>query len=319
MTPEQTAKWLLDHDGYLILTHRRPDGDTIGSAAALCEGLRNAGKVAYILENPDITENYRPFADPFWAPQSFIPDTVISVDLASFTMFPVTGLQYEHSVALAIDHHPSNTLYAKESCIDGTCAACGEILYEILMIINGSLTKTICDALYVAIATDTGCFSFSNTTANTLRVAGLLVGAGADNQSINHKFFRTKTRGRILIEGMIYSGIQFYYEGKVAIITITNEMMLKAGVTENDMDDIAAIPGSVENTLVGITVKELKDGTGCKISVRTGSEVNSNTLCAKFGGGGHAMASGCTIELPVEQSKSALIDALREFFPGINP
>ena len=319
MSPEQTARWLLAHDGYLILPHRRPDGDTIGSAAALCDGLRQAGKTAYILDNPEITDNYRPFADPFWAPADFVPETVVSVDLASFSLFPDTALAYEHAVALAIDHHPSNTLYAENVCLDGACAACGEILYEILMTMNGSLSQTACDALYVAIASDSGCFAFANTTANTLRVASLLVAAGADNRGINRKYFRTKTRGRILIEGMIYSGIEFYYAGRVSIITITNEMMTKAAVTENDMDDIAAIPGSVEGALVGITVKELKNGGGSKISVRTGPEVDSNALCAKFGGGGHAMASGCTIALPVEQAKAALLAALGENFPGIDP
>ena len=140
--------------------------------------------------------------------------------------------------------------------------------------------------------------------------------AGADNRGINRKLFRTKSRGRILIEGMIYSGIEFYYGGRAAIITITNEMMRLAGVTENDMDDIAAIPGSVEGTLVGITVKELPAG-GSKVSVRTGPEINSNALCAKFGGGGHAMASGCTTDMSVQDTKKAFIAALAESFPGI--
>ena len=319
MNPKQTAQWLNGRDNFLILTHRRPDGDTIGCAAALADGLRQAGKKAYILPNPDTTEKYRPFAQPYWADEGFEPETVVTVDIASFGLFPSTGIKYENSVALSIDHHPSNTGYAENSCIDGTCAACGEIVYEILIALNGSLSKQAADALYTAIASDSGCFAFANTTANTLKTAALLVQAGADNRELNRTLFRTKTRGRIKIEGMIMSGIQFFYSGKVAVITITRKMMEQAGVTENDMDDIAAIPGSVEGVLVGITVKEFTNSDGCKVSVRTGPQVNANELCAKFGGGGHAMASGCSMNVSIEEMTHLLIEALGENFPGEQP
>jgi phosphoesterase RecJ-like protein len=115
------------------------------------------------------------------------------------------------------------------------------------------------------------------------------------------------------------SGIRFFYSGKVAIITITRQMMAEAGVTENDMDDIAAIPGSVEGVLVGITVKEFVNADGCKVSVRTGPQVNANELCAKFGGGGHAMASGCSMDVTVEEMISLLVKALGDNFPGEQP
>jgi phosphoesterase RecJ-like protein len=319
MNPKQTAQWLAEHDNFLILTHRRPDGDTIGCASALADGLRQAGKNAYILPNPDITDKYRPFADPYWCGRGYEPETVVTVDIASFGLFPSTGAKYENSVELCIDHHPSNTHYAKNECIDGTCAACGEIVYEILMALNGGLSKQAADALYAAISSDSGCFAFANTTANTLKTAAQLVQAGADNRELNRVLFRTKSKGRIKIEGMIMSGIRFFYSGKVAIITITRQMMAEAGVTENDMDDIAAIPGSVEGVLVGITVKEFVNADGCKVSVRTGPQVNANELCAKFGGGGHAMASGCSMDVTVEEMISLLVKALGDNFPGEQP
>ena len=169
--------------------------------------------------------------------------------------------------------------------------------------------------LYIAVSTDTGCFSFANTTGNTLRVAAQLVDAGVPIGELNKELFRKKAKSRILLEGMITSGMSFYFDGAVAIVTITKAMMEEAGADENDMDDIAAIPGAIEGVIVGITIRELSGSTGSKVSVRTTALVNANTLCARFGGGGHAMAAGFSIQSSVEQTKQGLLGALGDIFP----
>ena len=313
LTVPETANWLINRDAFLIITHRRPDGDAIGSASALAQGLREFGKVAFVLSNPDTTPRYERFIEDYLAPEGFIPSFVISVDTASCDLFPSNGKEYVDSVSLCIDHHPSNTNYAQRLCLDGSCASCGEIIYDILFLINGEVTPITAQSLYVALSTDTGCFSYANTTANTLRVAGLLVEAGAPLAELNRSLFRTKTRGRIKIEGMIFSGLSFHFDGAVAISTITLAMKEEANATEDDIDDIASIPGSVKGVLVGITIRELSSPKDCKVSVRTSPKINASDICARFGGGGHSMAAGFSLEASVSDIRDSLLGALADF------
>jgi phosphoesterase RecJ-like protein len=315
MNSLETALWFKERDNFLILTHRRPDGDTLGSAAGLAEGLTNAGKTAFILFNPEATARYMPYIQKHLAPDGFQPSYVIAVDIASPDLLPISGKMYEDGVTLCIDHHPSNTGYAKLLCLDTEKSSCGEIIYEILLALSGSLSAEAAASLYVAVSTDTGCFAFSNTNANTLRVAAGLADAGAPIGEINKVIFRTKAKSRILLEAMIITGMEFYFDGAVAIATITREMMDNAGTGENEMDDIAAIPNSIEDVVAGITIREMTGPQDCKVSVRTSPLVNANDLASRFGGGGHAMASGFSLNVPAHEMKKLLLSALSEIFP----
>ena len=316
LTVTETANWLKNRNGFLILVHRRPDGDTVGCAGALAQGLREYGKTAYVLNNPEITPRYRRFVKDYFAPAGYDPEYIITIDTASQTLLPVTGEKYKDNVSLCIDHHPSNTLYAEYTSLDGSLASCGELVYQILMALAGSISVITAGALYAALLTDTGCFVYGNTTANTLRVASLLVEAGAPQKELNKTLFRTMSRNRIKIEGAIYSGLEFYFDGTVVIATITRKMMDKAEAMEDDVDDIASIPGSVEGALVGITIREMSGPLDCKVSVRTGFDVNSHDLCARFGGGGHPMAAGFTLKASVAEIKRLLLEALPEYLPA---
>ena len=315
LTIDETAAWLKARDNYLILTHRRPDGDTIGCASALAQGLREFGKTAYVLNNPEITPRYIRFIEEYRTPDKYKPEHVIVIDTASSSLFPRNSYGYIGSASLCIDHHHSNTLYAEYTCLDGSYGSCGEIIYEILIALSGSISAKSAESLYTAVSTDTGCFVFANTTANTLRVASLLVEAGAPYLELNKLLFRTKTRGRIKIEGAISTGLEFHFGGKVAISTITKDMMESANASEDDMDDIASLPGSIEGVLAGITIREMKSPLDCKVSVRTTPLVDAHAICEHFGGGGHAMAAGYTISKTVLEVKESLLETLRDFFP----
>ena len=309
----ETADWLRERDNFLIITHRRPDGDTIGCAGALAQGLLEAGKTAYVLSNPETTPRYSRFVEEYWTLDSYKPEHIITVDTATYDLFPKNGEGYIGKITLCIDHHPSNSSYAELNCLDETTASCGEIIYEILIALNGSISPRSAECLYAAVSTDTGCFAFANTTAKTLRTAALLVEAGASNRKLNRLLFRTKTRSRIRIEGMINSGLEFYFDGAVAIAVITREMMESTKADEDDIDDIASMPGSVKGVLVGITIREMSSTHDCKVSVRTSPQVNAHAISERFGGGGHPMASGFSLEQPVEDIKEALLDALKDF------
>jgi len=312
LTPFETAAWLKERDNFLLITHRRPDGDTLGCAGALAQGLREYGKTVYCLANPEATERYERFVEDYKAPDDFIHEYVVAIDTATTDLFPKNAEEYKESISLCIDHHGSNTLYADFVCLDANRASCGEIIFEILMAISGSISSATAERLYVALSTDTGCFSFGNTTGNTLYVASMLVEAGAPNKDLNKLLFRTKTRSRIAIEGMLTSGIEYSFDGKVAIASITGEMLEATGADEDDMDDIAALPGSIEGVCVGITIRELTSPHDCKISVRTRAPYDAQAICAHFGGGGHKLAAGSTIEKTIEEIKEELHKVLEE-------
>ena len=316
LTPLETAKWLKERDNFLILTHRRPDGDTLGSAGALAQGLYESGKTAYILTNPEITPRYSRFVEQHYAPDGYDPEHIILVDTASTNLFSANAEKYIDSVDLCIDHHKSNTLFAKNVCLDADKASCGEIIYEILMLISRNISKTTAERLYVALSTDTGCFSFGNTTANTLYVASLLIEAGAPNKELNKILFRTKSQGRIRIEGMVTSGIEYYFDDRVAMASITREMLEKSGADEDDLDDIAALPGSIAGVDIGITIREMLAPDDCKISVRTRAPFNAQEICSHFGGGGHSLAAGSMIKMTIPDVKKALCELLAKQFPG---
>ena len=315
MNIAETAKWLKERDNFLVITHRRPDGDTLGSAAALTDTLRELGKTAYILFNPETTARYLQFVEKFWAPEGFVPAEIIVVDIASIDLFPENGKALSDAVTLCIDHHPSNTNFCSRNLIDSSRAACGEIIYDLSIELTGHVSAESATYLYVSLSTDTGCFTFANTTANTFYVAAKLIEAGAHYTRINRQLFREKSKGRIILEGMIFSGLQFYYSDTVCISTVTNDMMREAGVTDDDMDEIASIPGSVAPVVVGITIRELSSTEDCKISVRSSKDFSSNDFCALFDGGGHPMAAGFVMKKTVSEIRDLIVAAIPEFMP----
>jgi len=316
LTVVEAADWLNSRDGFLIVTHQRPDGDALGSASALAQGLRESGKTAYVLYNDETTPRYVRFVEDYWAPTGYKAQHIVSVDTASYNMFPKSSAEHISSVSLCIDHHASNTYYAEHTCLDETRASCGEVVYDILMALAGSISAACAERLYVALTTDTGCFVFGNTTANTLRVASLLIEAGAPHRELNKLLFRTRTRGRVKLEGMINSGLEFHFDDTVAIAAITRDMMEQSGAVEDDFDDITSLPGSIEGVLVAITIRELSSPHDCKVSVRTGAAVNANAICARFGGGGHPMAAGFSKNATIVEITCAILEVLGEFLPS---
>jgi phosphoesterase RecJ-like protein len=306
MEYRECAQALLERDNFLILSHVRPDGDTLGSGSALCHALRRSGKTAYIFDNPEITEKYRPYVDAFKAPADFSPDFTIAVDTAEPGLFPIG---YPGAPDMCVDHHPSNTRYAPMLLLGEKKSACGEIVLELIKLMCGGIDKTEATLLYIAISTDTGCFQYSNTNSSTLRAAAETLDAGADIHELNQKFFRRVSSARITLEGLIYSGMTFHYNGSVAVAVVTLAMMERSGATENDCDDLASLVGRVEGAYIGVTIRELDDGKS-KVSVRSSPDFNSSDLCAQFGGGGHAMAAGCTLDCPPEETRQRLLSAI---------
>lgn len=307
----ECAAFLRENDGYLIVSHRRPDGDTLGSGAALCSALRRLGKTAYCINNQEITDNYKPYVAAYTAPEGFLPCCTVTVDVAGEGLFPEGA---PGRVQLAIDHHPSNTRFAERTCLAAERSSCGELVLELIKLMGLEPTKAEAELLYIAVSTDTGCFQYSNTNAATLRAAAELIEFGAANSELNIRFFRTQSRARMKLEGMMLSGMQFYRNGKISVVTVTLDMIERAGATENDCEDLAGLAGKAEGSVVSVTVRETRPGES-KFSLRSKPGVNVSDICARFGGGGHAMAAGCTIYAEPGAALEQMLRAIDELWP----
>lgn len=308
MTAQECSQLLLSKNNILIITHTNPDGDTLCSAAALCSALRRAGKRANLFRNPAVTTKYMPHVEKYFAPKSFKCKYIVSVDVATEKMF---AEGFDGAIDLCIDHHPTNSHYAKKELVCPDKAACGEIVLAVIKEMCGGITQEEADLLYIAVTTDTGCFQYLNTNAATFRAAAELLEYGADTGMVNVKFFRKASRARLKLEGMIYSTMGFYRDGKISVAIITKEMLRQAGASEEDCDDLAGLAGRAEGASVNITIRERDNGSS-KVSVRTGRDVSSSDICAVFGGGGHAMAAGCTIDCPPEKARDMLLAVIDE-------
>ena len=306
MTIQECEKWLASHDNYLLLTHLNPDGDTVMSAAALCRALRGKNKKACLYRNPQITGRQLPFAEKLFAPEDFEAENIIAVDLATETLFPKG---FSGKVDLCIDHHPSNSHFAKNEVIEPESSSCGEIVLKLIKDWTGKVTKNEATLLYIALTTDTGAFQYANVNAASYRAAAILMDAGAEHTKVMTHFFRKTSEARLRLEGMIYSGLHFRRGGKVSVATVTQEMMQKAGATEDDLDDLAGLSGRAEGALLNVTIRELPDG-GCKISLRSAPGISSGRVCAVFGGGGHELAAGCTLQEGPEKAEELLMDVV---------
>ena len=312
LTFNECARWLEDRDHFVILTHRKPDGDTIGSSAALCLALRAMGKTAYLLENPEVTQLFAPLVEGLTkaAPQE--GDVLIAVDVAADNMLPKAFECYKNNIDLRIDHHGSGREYSPAELVDSSMAACAEIIWELLADLDVEMDAAIAEAIYVGTATDTGCFRFANTTAHTFDVAGDCAAVGADIYNWNQKLFDTKSLPKLRLQGWIIDHVQFLEDGKLAICCLPRSVEEEIGVSEDDMNDISSFLRSIEGVRMSALLRETEEGR-VKISVRAIPGSNAAAVCETFGGGGHAGAAGCNLRMTMEQAAQAIGKVMLEY------
>ncbi len=308
----EAAEYLRGVDHILILSHQFPDGDTLGASTALCRGLQQLGKHAMIKCSDEIGPKYRYLFDGV-KPEEFSPDVVVAVDIADLTLLgePLVS-QYGKKIDLCIDHHPSNTCYAARCHIDPKASATCELIYTLLKQMDVEIDQLIAASLYTGITTDTGCFKYTNVTPATYRIAADLVETGMNAPKINRLMFDTKSRAHMEMERRVVDTIEYFYDDRVAVIVITQKMIAETGAKEDDMEGLSSIPRQIEGVLIGVTIREKAAG-GYKISLRAQQPVNASEICAKFGGGGHAGAAGCTFNTTLEEAKTQMVSAIGEY------
>ncbi len=301
---------LLKNDNFHILTHRYPDGDTLGCAFALCYALRSLNKKANVIINGKLPSKFTYLAENY-EHQDFDVKYVVSVDVAALSLLGEYEEEYKDRIDLCIDHHGSNSIDAKNVFVDDSCAAACEIIHVLIKSMGVKMTREIANAVYTGISTDTGCFCYTNTTAQTHRIAAELIERGCEFSKINRINFETKTRAKLKMERMVYDTMEFYCGGKCAIIYTTIAMQNTLNAGDDEMEGLASIPRQIEGVKIGITMREKEDGT-FKISVRTNDGINACEFCSRFGGGGHVAASGCSIKGDLQSVKYLLIKAAEE-------
>ena len=308
---DRVAELLQEKDNILILTHKNPDGDTLGCGVALCRVLQGLGKNARV-ENSDIIPKRYSYLFEELKVMDFEPEFIVAVDVADTKLLGerLEGL-YSDRVDLCIDHHGSNREFAKELYLRSEDGAASLSLYRIIKKMGVPVTPQIATALYTGLSTDTGCFRYSNASSECYRVAAELIDSGADSARINVLMFETKPLSYFRLLTEVLAGMRTFCDGRVIVLKVTRDMFDRTGATPDQCDAIAAMSRQVEGALCGITMKE-KQGGGYKLSLRTHEPLDAAQLCGLLGGGGHARAAGCDSGEDEEESLKVLIEAITE-------
>lgn len=315
ITVSQAATLLAEHDRILILTHHFPDGDTLGSAFALCRALRHLGKEARVVCHDPIPEKYNYMFEDL-APADFEPEFVCAVDVADRALLGDSLQSYADRTVLCIDHHAVHRDFEQQLLLDATMGATAMLILQVIEELGVSVDTAMADCLYTGMATDTGCFKYSNTTPLTHRMAAQLMEAGAHAEQINRAMFDIKSRARLSLEQQALQSIQFYNDGRIAVMFITEEMMQSSGACEGDMEGLSPLPRQIEGVWVGATLRRKADGN-YKVSVRTGTHADAAGICTLLGGGGHARAAGCTLSGERDDVTAQLLKAIEQAVPEI--
>ena len=302
------VNFLKEHDDYLILTHRSPDGDTLGSAFALHRAFMSVGKRSYVLCCDEIPKKYSFLWDGI-ENKPFEHKTIVTVDIADRKLLGEEfDALYGDKVDLCIDHHLVEKEYSKFTYLVDKSSNAENIL-DVIDKMKIPVDKGIADCIYCGIATDTGCFLFSNTTPETHIYAARMIECGADMQRINRAMFETRTKSYIALEKRAMDTIEFFYEGRVAIMVITQEMFRESHSNDGECDGIASLPRKIEGVIFGITMREREDGT-YKVSVRTYPPYDAAAVCNQLGGGGHKGAAGYEFDSSLEEGKAQILKVL---------
>lgn len=312
LTRTETAQFLAGHDRFSIITHCGPDGDTVGSAAALCLGLRQLGKTAHVLENSQVPEKYQYLLDGLTKQDAQTGDTLVTVDVATPTMISDDSAHLQENIDLRIDHHSSDTPFAKNELVDSTAAACSELVWDLLKLLGVTLDVPTANALFTAVSTDTGCFRYANTTDRSFALASACAAVSPDIFRISQALFDTTTLGRLRLQGWVVENMRMLCDGKIVVCGVPANIGELLDLKEEDMGNLSGFLRSIEGVKIAATLRQDEEGhTG--ISVRAVPGYDAAAICEQFGGGGHKGAAGAGMEnVTLEEAVQKLIAAMPE-------
>jgi phosphoesterase RecJ-like protein len=308
----------------LVTTHVRPDGDALGSTAALVLGLRQRGIEAEVLLLSHLPRKYAFVyqeneirfhdAEAGWpeglALEAF--DALLVVDTGTWSQLP--GLK-ERVLAYAkpkvvIDHHLTQEDWADVKLVVTAAAAAGEIVAELLEFWDVKFDAAMASALYVAIASDTGWFQFSNTRPFTMRLAAMLMEAGVDTDRLYQLLYQNERKERVALQARALNSLELLKDGRLAVMRVTLADFEATGANVPDTENLINLPLQIATVEVSILMTEPKDFGPVRISLRSKGQVDVARFAEQFGGGGHARASGLKLEGSFENAHDRVIEAM---------
>lgn len=314
MNNKNITQILVPYKKVLIFTHEMPDGDCIGSALGLAQGLKQKGFQAAVVMKKPIPEKYGFLAG---SEKVLLPDSLDSQDEAIIFVdcsdperigFDFKEFCPNVKVIVNIDHHVSNTRFGHYNFLDDKAAATGEIIYKLLLDAEVRITPDIATALYTALVTDSGSFQYDNTTSTTLRLAAELLDCGANKSRIKKYLWENNSIKDIKVLREALNSLTLCADNKIAYVFLDQDRINSLQASEENFESLINYPRSIAGVEVAIFFKEIEPQV-VKVSLRSKEYVDVNRLASTFGGGGHIRAAGCTLMCSMEQAISKVLKA----------
>jgi phosphoesterase RecJ-like protein len=309
---KEIGNGLLAAKTVLLFPHVQMDGDALGSASALCRALRAMGKEAHILINEIVPANILFLDEGFCTTDAGIitnPDVCLAVDCSDISR--IEGRKtvfFQGTVTMCIDHHVTNEAFADLNFVDRHAASTGEISYRLLEQMQYPMDALSAQALYAAMATDTGNFTYSNTTRETHLIAASLFETGMDHSRIGVEIYQNSRPEKVKLTALCFATMEFVGEGKANIALITQDMLKQTGASMEETEGLVEQMRNISGVEISCIMKE--DNGRIKVSMRSKTNGDVASIARNFGGGGHKKAAGFTLEIPMEEAKVLVKNAI---------
>ena len=295
-----------------LFPHENPDGDAIGSTAALCSMLRDMGKECYVMIQEELPGNLRFMDDDmFVIPEENIeePDLSVAVDCSKTSRFSkLKDLFLSGSFSIALDHHENEDPDCDMNYIDPEAAAAGEIIYKLMKAMDHMPSKKEAESLFAAITTDTGNFQYSNTTQETHSIVCDLYESGIDISSVSTEIYENESREKVMLICRAVSSMELFCDGKIALTKITQDMLDETGAVLSDAEPVIEKLRSVSGVEIAIVLKE-HEPEKVYVSLRSKSYVSVLDIARELGGGGHPKAAGCNLRMTIQEAEEKVLKA----------
>ena len=296
---------------FVISSHSRPDGDSIGSSLAMAFALRAMGKEADVVHSdpaPGPLMQFPGVRDIQVMPQvGNHYDAAIVMECGDLGRTGVAGL--DRFFLINIDHHPGNVGYGRLNWFNPDAAACGEMVFDLVKALGAPLTPEVAIHVYLAILTDTGSFHYANISPRTFEICKEALEAGVDPVAVARNVYDSNNMGRLKLFGAVLSAMQIDASGRVAIVYLDHEMARAAGGTYEDTEGLINLPLTVKEILAIVFFKQI-EGDEYRVSMRSKGNIDIGAIAKEFGGGGHRNAAGCTVKGAIDALKKMFIEKI---------
>ncbi len=315
---EGIIKVIREKSCFLVVSHINPEGDAIGSALALTQGLRAMGK--------EVTVYFESKIPPLYRFMPLIDDIIHDIEGDTFEVAIIVDcgdmervgeamdyIRGNSSLVINIDHHSTNEAFGDLNIVDGDASATGVLIYRLLKELGVEITRDMAINLYVAILMDTGSFRYSSTTPEAFRIAADLMERGVNPWEMAKQVYESMPERRMRLLALVLEALEVRGNGKIAYSVVTRDMLRRTGATLDMTESFVNYPRSIDGVEVAMLIKEIGENE-YKVSMRSKGDVDVAAIATAFGGGGHQRAAGFTITGNLSQVKERIVEAIKGKF-----